>query len=161
MVDGVPLIDHVEQFCDGCALGKQHCKPFPSAAAYRAKCGLELFHGDLCGQITPPTPGGKKYFLLIVDDFSRFMLLELLATKDEAFQCFKKIKALAENEHGGKLKVFRSDRGGEFNSIEFTAYCDALGIKRHTTRRTRRSKMASSSVAIKQWWRWHDACSRA
>ena len=60
---------------------------------YRASGGLDLVHGDLCGPITLPTPGGKLYFLLIVDDHSRYMWLELLATKDEALSSFKKIKS--------------------------------------------------------------------
>lgn len=85
MVEGLPRIRGPEQVCDGCALGKQHRAPFPRVVAYRAKAGLELVHADLCGQITPPTLGGKSYFLLIVDDYSRYMWLELLATKDEAF----------------------------------------------------------------------------
>jgi len=71
MVEGMPLIQRAEQVCDGCALGKQHRTLFPKAYAYRATVGLELVHGDLCGQITPPTPGGKSFFLLIVDDYSR------------------------------------------------------------------------------------------
>lgn len=89
MVEEIPLIQRAEQVCDGCALGKQHRTPFPKASAYRAKIGLELVHGDLCGQISPPTPGGKSYFLLIVDDYSRFMWLELLASKDEALNFFQ------------------------------------------------------------------------
>lgn len=133
MVDGVPMIDRVEKFCDGCALGKQHRAPFPRASSYRSECGLELVHGDLCGPITPATPSGNRYFLLIVDDHSRYMWVEMLRTKDEAFRFFRKIKALAENERDVKLKAFRTDRGGEFNSIEFSDYCDEHGIKRYTT----------------------------
>jgi len=82
MVEGIPLIRCAEQVCDGCALGKQHHTPFPQALAYRASAGLELVHGDLCGQITLPTVGGKSYFLLIIDDHSRYMWLELLVSKD-------------------------------------------------------------------------------
>jgi hypothetical protein len=72
MVSGMPIVDRVEQVCDGCVLGKLHRAPFPSSSQFRAKKGLELFHTDLCGQITPPTPSGK-YFLLVVDDHNRFM----------------------------------------------------------------------------------------
>jgi hypothetical protein len=133
MVEGLPLLDRVEEFCDGCALGKQHRQPFPQVASYRAESQLDMFHADLCGQIKPKTPGGKNYFLLLVDDYSRFMWIELLATKDEAFKCFKRVKALAETEHGGKLWAFRSDRGGEFNSMEFKEYCDQHGVKHFTT----------------------------
>jgi hypothetical protein len=98
MVEGIPLLDRVEEVCDGCALGKHQRHSFPQVANYRAKKGLELVHVDLCGQIRPKTPGGKSYFLLIVDDFIRFMWVELLSTKDEAFKCFKRVKALAETE---------------------------------------------------------------
>ena len=133
MVDGMPLIDRIEEFCDGCALGKQQRHPFPQVASYRADKQLDLFHVDLCGQIRPKTPGGKSFFLLMVDDYSRYMWIELLATKDEAFRCFKRVKALAETERGGKLRAFRSDRGGEFNSIKFREYCDEHGVKHFTT----------------------------
>jgi hypothetical protein len=102
-------------------------------ANYRAKKGLDLIHADLYGQIKPTTPGGKSYFLLIVDDFSRFMWVELLTTKDEAFKCLKWVKALAETERGLKLHAFRSDRGGEINSVVFKEYCDEHGIKHFTT----------------------------
>lgn len=70
MVDGMPLIDRVEEFSNGCALGKQHHHPFPQVANYIADKQLDLFHADLCGQIKPKTLGGKSYFLLIVDDHS-------------------------------------------------------------------------------------------
>jgi transposase InsO family protein len=133
MAEGIPVIDRVEQICDGCLIGKQHRTPFPRATSYRAQRGLELVHADLCGQISPPTPGGKQYFLLMVDDFSRFMWIELLTTKDQALSYIKKVKASAENEIGGKLKALRTDRGGEFNSNLFTVFCNDSGIKHYTT----------------------------
>lgn len=133
MAVGVPVIKHCEQVCDGCMLGKQHRRPFPAASSYRAEHGLELVHTDLCGQITPMTPGGKSYFLLVVDDNTRFMWVELLSQKSEALQYFKKIKAEAEVEIGRKMKALRSDRGGEFNSALFTVFCTDSGIKHFTT----------------------------
>ena len=133
MVVGLPRVRAVEQVCDGCALGKQHRSPFPRASPYRAKEALKLVHADLCGQISPLTPGGKSYFLLVVDDMSRYMWLELLATKDEAFVCFKKIKAAAEMESGRRLKAFRTDCGGEFNSGMFVTFCNDNGIKHNRT----------------------------
>ncbi|CAH9116043.1 unnamed protein product [Cuscuta europaea] len=133
LVEGIPLIDHIDQFCDSCALGKQHRSSFPQASTYRASSGQELVHVDLCGPIAPVTPGGNHYFLLIVDDYSRYMWLEMLKTKDEAFKHFKKFKTRAEVESQGRLMAFRSDRGGEFNSNEFREFCDEHGIKHCTT----------------------------
>ena len=98
MVRGMPEIAHIEQYCDGCALGKQHRAPFPQATSYRAEQALELVHTDLCRPITPPTPRGNKYFILVVDDYSRYMWIELLRSKDEAYSEFRKIKVMAESE---------------------------------------------------------------
>lgn len=78
MLTGLPHIDHVEQVCDGCMAGKQRRAPFPSASKFRAAQRLELVHADLCGLITPATPGGRRLFLLVVDDKTRFMWLTLL-----------------------------------------------------------------------------------
>lgn len=61
------------------------------------------------------------------------MWIEVLRSKDEAFRFFKKVKAEAENKSEAKLLGFRSDRGGEFNSLEFIRYCEELGIKHFTT----------------------------
>jgi hypothetical protein len=131
MVVGVPVVDHVEQVCDGCTLGKQHQAPFPRASAYRAQKGLELFHTDLCGQITPQTPGGKSYFLLVVDDHSRYMWIELLKSKDEAPSYLKKIKARAETEQEGKLKVIRLIEG--VSSTPISSVYSVLSLESSTT----------------------------
>jgi len=57
----------------------------------------------------------------------------LLKEKSEAFNKFKSFKACVEQETGATIKTFRTDRGGEFVSQEFQAFCDASGIKRHLT----------------------------
>jgi hypothetical protein len=124
MVEGMLILDRVEEFCDGCALGKQQRRSFPQVENYHGSNPLDLFHADLSGKIIPRTIGGKNYFLLIVDDHSRFMWVEFLATKDEAFKCFRRVKASAETESNCKLKALRSDRGGELNSLEFKEFCD-------------------------------------
>lgn len=131
MVRGMPLLDSVEKICDGCMLGKQRRLSFPAQASYRATQPLQLVHGDLCGPITLATNGGKKYFLLLVDDMSRYMWVILLKSKDEASAAIKKFSAAAELESGHKLKVLRTDRRGEFASTEFVHWCEELGKKRH------------------------------
>jgi transposase InsO family protein len=56
-----------------------------------------------------------------------------LKTKHEAFDTFKRFKALVENERGCKIKCLRTDRGGQFCSKYFQNYCDMNGIKRQLT----------------------------
>jgi hypothetical protein len=88
LVKGLPHIDHVDQVCNSCLAGKQRRATFPTVAKFRVEEKLELVHGDLCGPVMPVTPGGKRYFFLLVDDVSRYMWLMLLATKDEALAAF-------------------------------------------------------------------------
>jgi transposase InsO family protein len=133
MARGLPHIDHVDQLCDSCLAGKQRRSLFPAQARRRAGGVLELVHGDICGPITPMTPSGNHYFLLLVDDMSRYMWLCLLASKDQAPTAIRRFKAAAELESGHKLKVLRTDRGGEFTSVEFGAYCAEEGVQRQLT----------------------------
>jgi hypothetical protein len=89
MVRGLPLLNKVDRVCGACLAGKHRRASFPHQALNRADDVLELVHADLCGPISPPTPAGKRYFLLLVDDKSRFMWLRLLTTKDEAHMALK------------------------------------------------------------------------
>jgi hypothetical protein len=71
--------------------------------------------------------------MLVVDDFSCFMWIEMLRTKDEALSCLKKSKERAEVDQEGKLKSLRNDRRGEFNSSQFSIFCSDQGIMHYTT----------------------------
>jgi GAG-pre-integrase domain len=73
MVHDLPMIEQEDHIYDGCLIGKQHRNSFPAEAKYRAKFPLELWHVDLRGPINPATHRGKHYFMLIVDDCTRFM----------------------------------------------------------------------------------------
>jgi len=131
MVRGLPSLDHVEQLCDVGVLTKQRWHSFPQQASFRARERLELVHGDLCGPVTPVTPGERRYFLLLVDDLSRFMWVMILGSKGEAADAIRRAQAAAEAESGRKLRVLLTDNGGEFTAAEFAAYCADEGIQRH------------------------------
>jgi len=94
---------------------------------------LQLLHGDLCGPISPPTPSGNRYFLLLVDDFSRYMWIALLPSKDGAAAAIKRIQAAAERKTRKKVLALRTDRGGEFTAADFSDYCAQLGLRRELT----------------------------
>jgi hypothetical protein len=133
MVRGMPSLGQADQLCEACLAGNQRRAPFPQAAKYRAEQTLELVHADLCGPISPPTPGGNKFFLLMVDDHSSFMWLRLLASKSEAAAGIKLFKMAAEVESGHSLRTFRTDRGGEFTSGALGNYFAEHGVQRHLT----------------------------
>lgn len=133
MAEGLPDLIQPKKVCVGCLMAKQTRTSFPRQTEFRAKKRLELIHGDLCGPISPPTAGENRYFLLLVDDFSRVMWTYMLKSKDEAFGAFKKFKTFVEKESGDKIKTFRTDRGGEFMSKNFVEFCHEAGITRHFT----------------------------
>ncbi|KAK3121821.1 hypothetical protein QOZ80_8BG0661360 [Eleusine coracana subsp. coracana] len=132
MVQDLPCIDHVEQLYDTCVLTKQWRLPFPRQASFRAQERLELVNGELCGPVTPATPGGRRYFLLLVNDLSRYMWAVLLHTKAPTADVIKHLQAAAEKECGRKLRVLHTDNGGEFTAAEFVKYCTDKGIQRHS-----------------------------
>jgi transposase InsO family protein len=133
LVRGMPVLEHVDQLCDACLAGKHRRAPFPQQAQRCATRSLELIHGDLCGPVTPATPSGNRFFLLLVDDYSRYMWLTLLRSKDEAATAIKHIQAAAERKSGNQLGALRTDRGGEFTTAHFKDYCTELGVHRELT----------------------------
>jgi hypothetical protein len=101
---------------------------------------LEIVHVNLCGKITPPTPADNEFFLLMVDDRSRFMSIVLLKSKSQAPNAIKGFQLRAEADTGQSLGVLRTDRGGEFNSASFLEYCQTEGVRRQLTAPTLCSK---------------------
>lgn len=57
----------------------------------------------------------------------------LLREKSEAFEKIQSFKRIVEKETQNVIKMLRTDRGGEFISAEFSAYCEKNGIQRHLT----------------------------
>nr|AAN64998.1 Putative gag-pol polyprotein [Oryza sativa Japonica Group]ABF95728.1 retrotransposon protein, putative, Ty1-copia subclass [Oryza sativa Japonica Group] len=108
-------------------VGTQPRKPH-KAAEERNLAPLELLHSDLCEMNGVLMKGGKRYFMTLIDDATRFCDVYLLKTKDEALDYFKIYKAEVENQLDRKIKRLRSDRGGEFFSNEFDLFCEEHGV---------------------------------
>ena len=57
--------------CEPCLEGKMTMRPF-KAKGYRAKEVLDLVHTDLCGPMSTSARGGYEYFIIFIDDYSRY-----------------------------------------------------------------------------------------
>ncbi|KAM1263424.1 hypothetical protein ACFX2G_029042 [Malus domestica] len=77
--------------------------------------------------------GGNRYFITFIDDLSRKTWVYFLKEKSAALRIFKEFKALTEAESNHKLVAVRSDRGGEYTSNAFQAYCKEQGIRHQLT----------------------------
>jgi hypothetical protein len=101
VVTGLPELKvDQEGICNGCAQGKNIKNPFPKRDS-KAEGALELIHSDVCGPMPSSSISGK----------------------------FKEFKALIENLSERKIKILRSDNGGEYTSKEFVNICKDVGIK--------------------------------
>jgi hypothetical protein len=132
MVHGLPSISHTEQLCDTCVPTKHRRGVFLKQSKYRADKALKLVHDDLCGPVKPAAPGERRYFLLLIDDATRYMWVVLLTAKSEASSAIKRIQAVAEKDCDRKLRVLRIDNGGEFTAAKFASYCADEGTTRHS-----------------------------
>ena len=119
MVKGFPLIDKPKRVCEGCIFGKQHRETFLVENSYRVRTPLEIVHFDICGPMQTMPIGGCKYFLTFIDDYSRKTWVYFLKHKSDAFSCFQQFKALVENQSVHRIKILRTDKGGEYVSNEF------------------------------------------
>ena len=88
---------------------------------------LELIHSNVCDMKVAQTRGGKKYFITFIDDCTRYCYVHLLRGKDEAIEAFIQYKNEVKNQLNKKIKVLRSDRGGEYES-PFGEFCLQHGI---------------------------------
>ncbi|GLJ44831.1 hypothetical protein SUGI_0943070 [Cryptomeria japonica] len=70
------------------------------------------------------------YSMLLIDDYSRMMWVTFLREKFEELEKFKIFKAIVETEARLKMKSLRSNRGVEFTSDEFNAFCEENGVNR-------------------------------
>jgi Reverse transcriptase (RNA-dependent DNA polymerase)/gag-polypeptide of LTR copia-type/Pol polyprotein, beta-barrel domain/GAG-pre-integrase domain/Integrase core domain/Domain of unknown function (DUF4219)/Zinc knuckle len=138
MVHGLPLEtikDWKLGICEGCLYGKQHRESFQKGMSGRASELLEIVHSDVVGPMEVVSHGGFKYFVTFTDDKSRILFTMPMATKDRVFSIFKIYLKHMERKTEKKLKILRSDNGGEYMSGEFLAYLDDLGIDHQWTAR--------------------------
>lgn len=107
--------------CLVCLYAKQTRVVFPTSSI-KCKCCFYLIHIDLWGPYNTPTCDGNKYFLTIIDDFSRMTWLFLLKLKSDICVSLQVFLQYVKTQFGKVVKIIRTNNGTEFvNSI-----CDQL-----------------------------------
>nr|GEV19075.1 hypothetical protein [Tanacetum cinerariifolium] len=85
LVRGLPKLKfEKDHLCSACAMGKSTKKSYKPKSKDTNQEKLYLLHMDLCGPMRTESINGKKYILVIVDDYSRFTWVKFLRSKDEA-----------------------------------------------------------------------------
>ena len=98
--------------CVDCIKGKLTIK------VRNAKLGcielLGVIHTYICGPFTHLAMGGYKYFITFIDDYSRYVFVELIREKSKCLEVFKAFKAKVELQQEKNINVVHYDRGGEY-----------------------------------------------
>ena len=99
--------------CVDCIKGKQ-TKHISKKSAIRSIGLIDLIHTDICGPFDVPSWGGEKYFITFIDYHSRYCYLYLLHEKSQTVDVLQTFITEVERQLNRKVKVIRSDRGGEY-----------------------------------------------
>ena len=100
-------------FCEPCVDGKQSTLPFLKTGGERSDELLGIIYSDVCGKIETKSLSGADYFVTFIDDKSKFVWIYTLNLKCEVFEKLPEWKSMVETSSGMKVKVLRTDNGGE------------------------------------------------
>ena len=85
-------------------------------------------HADLWGPAPVVSINAFRYYLVLVDDFTKFTWVYLLKHKSDTLTFFSQFRAMVETQFSLPIKALRSDCGGEFTSNQFNQFCASKGI---------------------------------
>ncbi|GFX10988.1 retrovirus-related Pol polyprotein from transposon TNT 1-94 [Trichonephila clavipes] len=129
-VKGLPrLTDNGKTHCIPCKLAKSKRVSFKKTGAVRSKRPLELLHMDLCGPMPTESQDGNKYFLSIIDDYSRKVTVFPIRNKSDVFHTFIRFQKRADCFLSKKVIAIRTDGGLEFCNKDMDNLFDRTGYK--------------------------------
>jgi transposase InsO family protein len=131
IVKGLPKMEKTERgICGSCQLGKQNRATHKKTSGIQTSKNLELLHMDLIGPTRTDSRGGKRYILVIVDDFSRYTwAIPIRKKKSDAFDAAQHLFKKIQVEQNCQIMRIRSDHGREFKNSKFEEFCLSYGIK--------------------------------
>ncbi|KAJ9672633.1 hypothetical protein PVL29_026026 [Vitis rotundifolia] len=118
--------------CDIFELAKSHRASFP-LILNKSLLPFMVIHSNVWGLSKVPTLSGSRWFVTFIDDCTRMTWLCLMKTKDEVNLLFQKFHKMIKTQYNAKVRVLRSDNGGEYQSSDLQKYLEGHGIIHQTT----------------------------
>lgn len=115
--------------CECCIECKMARPPFRPVVEKSSDKVLDLIHSDVCGPMEEKTPGGCRYYMTLIDDYSRYTHVYFLKNKSEVEGRIRAFVRMMENQFGRKPRRIRSDQGGEYSSKTLQKFYAEEGIK--------------------------------
>jgi transposase InsO family protein len=110
------------------------------------------------GPFSHPSINKARYVLIFVDDFSRFTWIYFLEKKTELFQHLKDFKALVETQSEKKIKILRTDNGGEYVNHQIQNLFHEAGIQLYHMVPYTPHKNGVAEWKNRSLKRWHLSC---
>ncbi|GJV09417.1 retrovirus-related pol polyprotein from transposon TNT 1-94 [Tanacetum coccineum] len=134
LVRGLPKLKfEKDHLCSACAMGKSKKKPYKPKSEDTNQEKLYLLHMDLYGPMRIASVNGKKYILVIFDDYSRFTWVKCLRSKDEAPDFIIKFLMMIQLRLKAPVRRIRTDNGTEFVNQTLHEYYEKVGISHETS----------------------------
>nr|GEZ18000.1 hypothetical protein [Tanacetum cinerariifolium] len=118
--------------CSSCELGKAKRKTFHTKTTSSSRRRLQLLHMDLCGPMRLESINGKKYVLVIVDDYPRYTWTHFLRSKDETPEVLIDFLRRVQRGLHAQVRMVQTDKGTKFLNKSLYAYFASEGIKYQT-----------------------------
>ncbi|KAJ9565746.1 hypothetical protein OSB04_001712 [Centaurea solstitialis] len=132
LVTGLPSLRFTkEQLCSACEMGKIKKSSHKLKVEHNTCKPLQLLHMDLCGPMRVQSINGRKYVLVIVDDFSRYTWVNFLRSKDGASDIINSFIRNVQVRLQLPVQVIRTDNDTEFKNRKLDSFLDSVGIS-HT-----------------------------
>ncbi|KAI3735633.1 hypothetical protein L6452_15140 [Arctium lappa] len=129
LVKGLPELKYErEHLCAACEKGKMKRAAHKLKPELCTSSPLELLHMDLCGPMRTQSLGGKKYVLVIVDDYSRYTWVKFLHSKDETPEVLISFLKTTQVKLQRQVKFLRTDNGTKFKNKIVDEYLYSVGI---------------------------------
>ncbi|GJU74800.1 retrovirus-related pol polyprotein from transposon TNT 1-94 [Tanacetum coccineum] len=122
-----------DHLCSACALGKSKKHSHKPKAEDSIQEKLYLLHMDLCGPMRIQSINGRKYILVIVDDYSRFTWVKFLRSKDEVPDFVIEFLKMIQVRLNATVCNIRTDNVIEFVNHTLRAYYEEVRISHQTS----------------------------
>ncbi|KAJ9557701.1 LOW QUALITY PROTEIN: hypothetical protein OSB04_012315 [Centaurea solstitialis] len=129
LVKGLPNIKfEKDHLCSACEMGKLRRSSHKTKSDPSYDKPLQMLHVELCGPMSVQCLGGKKYILVLIDEFSRFTCVEFVRKKSQVLLLLINLLKRLQVLHGFQVRVLRSDNGTEFKNSVIEEYLASVGI---------------------------------